>query len=60
MVMKNGCEYAYYPDIPNYFDNRSTNASADSFNTKIKAFCATQRGVRDIPFFLFRVAKIYV
>jgi transposase len=51
--------YSHYPDILNYFDNRSTNASAESFNAKIKAFRATQRGVRDIPFFLFRLAKIY-
>lgn len=27
-----------YRDIVNYFDNRSTNASAESFNAKIKAF----------------------
>ena len=51
--------YTHYPEILNYFDNRSTNASAESFNAKIKAFRATQRGVRDIPFFLFRLAKIY-
>jgi transposase len=51
--------YDHYEDILNYFDNRSTNASAESFNAKIKAFRATLRGVNDIPFFLFRVAKIY-
>lgn len=51
--------YAHYPNILNFFDNRSTNASAESFNAKIKAFRATQRGVRDISFFLFRLAKIY-
>jgi transposase len=51
--------YAHYPNILNFFDNRSTNASAESFNAKIKAFRATQRGVTDIPFFLFRIAKIY-
>lgn len=27
-----------YQSILNYFDNRSTNASPESFNTKIKAF----------------------
>lgn len=27
-----------YQSILNYFDNRSTNASAESFNAKIKAF----------------------
>lgn len=50
---------SYYLDILNYFNNRSTNASAESFNAKIKAFRASARGVRDINFFLFRLAKIY-
>ncbi len=31
-----------YRDIVNYFDNRSTNASAESFNAKIKAFTLIQ------------------
>ena len=35
------------------FDNRSTNASAESFNAKVKAFRSQSRGVRDIPFFIF-------
>ena len=48
-----------YSSILQFFTNRSTNASAESFNAKIKAFRATQRGVRDINFFLFRLAKIY-
>jgi transposase len=51
--------YTHYTSILNFFDNRSTNASAESFNAKIKAFRATQRGVTDIPFFLFRLANIY-
>lgn len=51
--------YVHYPNILNFFDNRSTNASAESFNAKIKAFRATLRGVTDIPFFLFRLSKIY-
>lgn len=45
--------------IVNFFVNRNTNASAESFNAKIKAFRATSRGVRDINFFLFRLSKIY-
>ncbi|MBX2924179.1 MAG: transposase [Chitinophagaceae bacterium] len=49
----------HYLDILNFFNNRSTNASAESFNAKIKAFRATARGVRDINFFLFRLANIY-
>ena len=49
----------HYESILNFFDNRSTNASAESFNAKIKAFRATSRGVRDTTFFLFRLANIY-
>lgn len=49
----------HYLTILNYFDHRSTNASAESFNAKIKAFRASVRGVRNISFFLFRLAKIY-
>ena len=49
----------HYEAILNFFDNRSTNASAESFNAKIKAFRATSRGVRETTFFLFRLANIY-
>jgi len=49
----------HYLSILNFFNNRSTNASAESFNAKVKAFRATSRGVRDTAFFLFRLAKIY-
>lgn len=49
----------HYQRILNYFDNRSTNASAESFNAKIKAFRAQYRGVRDVNFFLFRLSKLY-
>jgi transposase len=49
----------HYQNILNYFDNRSTNASAESFNAKIKAFRAKFRGVRNIPFFLFRLSNIF-
>lgn len=49
----------HHRKILNYFDNRSTNASAESFNAKIKAFRSQFRGVRDINFFLFRIAKLY-
>lgn len=45
--------------IFNYFTNRSTNASAESFNSKLKGFRALVRGVRDRSFFLFRVSRIY-
>ncbi|WP_449756579.1 transposase [Flavobacterium xueshanense] len=49
----------HYHTILNYFDNRSTNASAESFNAKIKAFRSQFRGVRNIEFFLFRLTNIY-
>lgn len=49
----------YLDSIVNFFDNRSTNASAESFNAKIKGFRAMQRGVRDTEFFLFRLSKLY-
>ncbi len=48
-----------YKNILNYFDNRSTNASAESFNAKIKAFRAQFRGVRNIEFFLFILTNIF-
>lgn len=51
--------YEHYDEILNFFVNRSTNASAESFNAKIKAFRAALRGVSDIKFFLFRLSKIY-
>ncbi|MDN3672771.1 transposase [Flavobacterium branchiarum] len=49
----------HYESILNYFNNRSTNASAESFNAKIKEFRAQFRGVRDIEFFLYRLTKLY-
>lgn len=45
--------------ILNYFINRSTNASAESFNAKLKNFRAVVRGVTDKKFHLFRVAQLY-
>ena len=51
--------YSHYINILNFFDNRSTNASAESFNAKLKAFRSILRGVNDTRFFLYRVAKIY-
>jgi len=45
--------------ILNYFAHRSTNASAESFNAKLKNFRTVVRGVRDKKFHLFRVAKLY-
>ena len=45
--------------IINYFEERLTNASAKSFNAKIKAFWSQLRGVADVKFFMFRLATLY-
>ena len=39
--------------------NRYPNAASEPFNVKLKVFRAQFRGVLDIKFFLFRVAKIF-
>ena len=49
----------HYRTIINYFEQRLTNASAESFNAKIKAFRTQFRGVGDIKFFMFRLATLY-
>ncbi len=46
-------------NILNFFDNRTTNANAESFNSKIKHFRANLRGVTDVKFFLFRLEKLF-
>jgi transposase len=46
-------------NILNFFNNRSTNAYAESFNSKIKGFRANLRGVTDVKFFLFRLEKLF-
>ena len=46
-------------EILNFYINRASNAAAESFNAKIKQFRAQLRGVIDIPFFLYRLTKIY-
>ena len=43
----------------NFYNHRSSNAMADSFNAKIKLFRANLRGIADKRFFLFRIAKLY-
>lgn len=48
----------HYDTILNFFVNRQTNAGAESFNAKVKAFRSQFRGVADIPFFLFRLTKL--
>jgi transposase len=48
-----------YGSICNCFENRSTNAAAESFNAKVKAFRSQLRGLTGIPFFIFRLAKLF-
>jgi transposase len=50
---------ANFENILNFFNNRSTNANAESFNAKIKLFRANLRGVTDTAFFLFRLHKLF-
>lgn len=45
--------------ILNFFNNRSTNANAESFNAKIKLFRSKLKGVSDTSFFLFRLSKLF-
>ena len=54
-----GTIYEHYEEILNFFVNRSTNAFAESFNAKIKAFRAQLRGVTDLKFFLYRLTKLF-
>lgn len=49
----------YNETIINYFEERLTNASAESFNAKIKAFRTQFRGVGDVRFFMYRLATLY-
>lgn len=51
--------YEHYDDILNFYNHRSSNAMAESFNAKIKLFRANLRGVVDKRFFLFRIANLY-
>ena len=48
----------YEDEILNYFIERQTNASAESLNSKIKCFRAQVKGIRDIPFFMYRLATV--
>jgi len=57
-TVMNSLDY-HSKNILNFFNNRSTNAYAESFNSKIKNFRANLRGVRDVKFFLFRLEKLF-
>lgn len=45
--------------IINYFNDSLTNASAESFNAKIKDLRRQFRGINDTAFFLFRLGVLY-
>jgi transposase len=49
----------HYQNMFNYFDHRSTNASAEASNTKKKAFRAQSRGDTNINYVLFRIPNIF-
>ncbi len=49
----------HHDEILNYYNHCSTNASAEQFNSKIKSFRKSLRGVKDIGFFFFRLCNIY-
>ena len=51
--------YEHYDEILKFYNNRDSNAMAESFNAKIKLFRANLRGVADKKFFLFRIANLY-
>lgn len=46
-------------EVLNYFINRSTNAAAESLNSKIKSFRSQLHGVSDLPFFMYRLSVIF-
>lgn len=46
-------------EILNYFNNRSTNAAAESLNAKMKGFRSQLRGISDLPFFMYRLGVLF-
>src|SRR5574344_483584 len=46
-------------EVLNYFVNYATNAAAESLNSKMKGFRSELRGVRDLPFFMYRCCMIF-
>ena len=53
------CIKAREEEVLNYFSEHHTNAAAESLNSKIKGFRAQVHGVSDIPFFMYRLYKIF-
>lgn len=46
-------------EVLNYFVNRSTNAAAESLNSKLKGFRSQLRGVADLAFYMYRVKVLF-
>lgn len=46
-------------EVLNYFHKFTTNANAESLNSKIKAFLSQLHGVTDMPFFMYRLSCIF-
>lgn len=46
-------------EVLNYFVNRSTNAAAESLNSKLKGFRSQLRGVADFAFYMYRVKVLF-
>lgn len=51
--------HGHYDEILTFYNHRSSNAMAESFNAKIKLFRANLREVANKKFFLFRIANLY-
>ena len=53
------CIKANEEEVLNYFNERHSNASAESLKSKIKGFRAQVHGVADVPFFMYRLCTIF-
>ncbi len=51
--------YEHYDEILNFYNNRASNALAESFNAKIKDLRRQFKGINDTAFFLFRLSALY-
>jgi transposase len=49
----------HFEGILAFFNNRSTNAHAESLNAQIKLFRANLRGVSNTKLFLYRLHKVF-
>lgn len=46
-------------EVANYFEDRNTNAPAESLSSKLKGFRSMLREVSDLQFFMYHVSKIF-